>query len=265
MEAGGCSAVPSLILYKGIMMKQMPLVFAALVLSGASLVAAPADTSFLKAIDAEVSFLDSDFSSEVTLVQEVPGQATTSTKVALYRRDAESKYLMLVLKPEADKGKGYLKIGEKLWVYDPQARRFTVTNARDRFQNSNARNSDFTQSSLADDYTVVSSKSEALGKLNTQVLDLIAIRDGVPYPKTRIWITADNLVRKTEDYSLSGQKLRTTAIPSYQKVGSHWVPISMVIVDHLRGEKTQITIAKPSLAKVNDQAFTQAYLEKVSR
>jgi outer membrane lipoprotein-sorting protein len=247
------------------MMKHSSLVLLLSLLVAASAIAAPADTALLKAIDAEVSFLDSDFSSEVVLVQETPGQSTTSTTVALYRRDAESKYLMLVLKPEADKGKGYLKIGEKLWVYDPQARRFTVTNARDRFQNSNARNSDFTQSSLAEDYKIVASKAEALGKLDTRVLDLTAVRDGVPYPKTRIWITADNLVRKTEDSSLSGQKLRTTAVPSYQKVGTHWVPVSMVIIDHLRGEKTQITISKPSLQKVSDLAFTQAYLEKAGR
>ena len=81
----------------------------------------------------------------------------------------------------------------------------------------------------------------------------------------------DNLVRKMEDYSLSKQLLRTTAIPSYQKVGQRWVPVSMLIVDELRGknvngqlvkEKTQVTISKPSLGKQPDLLFTQAYLEK---
>ena len=225
----------------------------------------PVDSSVLKTIDEQVSFLDSDFSAEVSLVHEAPGQPTEANTVALFRRDNEAKYLMLFLVPESDKGKGYLKLGENLWFYDPLSRRFTVTNAHDRFQNTNARNSDFTQSTLALDYAVVSRKSEKLGKLDTQVMELKAIRNGVPYPTAKIWVTADNLVRKTEDYSASAQLLRIIAVPSYQKVGTRFVPVSLVIADTLRKDKTQITIAKPSLQKVSDLAFTQAYLEKAGQ
>jgi outer membrane lipoprotein-sorting protein len=238
---------------------------ASLVTLTAGLSADPIDSAILKTIDAQVSFLDSDFSAEVSLVHETPGQPTDTNTVALFRRDKDSKYLMLFLLPESDKGKGYLKVGDNLWFYDPSSRRFTVTNAHDRFQNTNARNSDFTQSTLALDYAVVSGKAEKLGKLDTQVMELKAIRDGVPYPTAKIWVTPDNLVRKTEDYSASGQLLRIIAVPSYQKVGSRFVPVSMVVADTLRKDKTQITIAKPSLQKVSDLAFTQAYLEKAGQ
>lgn len=219
----------------------------------------------LKAIDSQVSFLDSDFTAQVTITQDVPGQATTFTVVDLFRRDKEQKYVMLTLKPEVDKGRGYLKVGEKLWVYDPVARRFTVTSARDRFQNSSARNSDFTQSTLADDYKVTKATTEKLGKLDTKVYELTAVKDGLPYPRSKIWVTADNLVRKTEDYSLSGDKLRTTVVPNYQKVGTHFVPVSLVTVDHLRGDKTQLTIANPGLSPLPDRLFTQTYLETAGR
>jgi hypothetical protein len=68
--------------------------------------------------------------------------------------------------------------------------------------------------------------------------------------------------------------MRTVATPTYQKVGSHYVPVGILIVDALRGktiggkflnEKTQITIAMPSLANQPDSLYSKAYLEKVSR
>ena len=62
----------------------------------------------------------------------------------IYRRDKENTYLIVMVSPKSDKGKGYLKSDNKLWFYDPISRRFILTSAKDRFQNLNARNSDFT-------------------------------------------------------------------------------------------------------------------------
>ena len=94
----------------------------------------------------------------------------------------------------------------------------------------------------------------------------------------KLWVTKDDgLVRKKEDYSLSGQKLRTIAVPSYQIVKgngrSYSVPVSMLIQDNLRGkkisgklqyEKTQITIKNVSFEKVSDTVYTKPYLEMMS-
>jgi hypothetical protein len=90
----------------------------------------------------------------------------------------------------------------------------------------------------------------------------------------RIWVTDDFLVRKLEDYSLSGQLMRTTAIPSYQKVGDKWVAAGMVILDHLKSrkigekiqyERTTVTIKKPSLSILPDSVYTKEYLERISK
>ena len=87
----------------------------------------------------------------------------------------------------------------------------------------------------------------------------------------------NSLTRKKEDYSLSGQKLRTTAIPSYQKVDgngkTYQIPVSMVIQDNLKGkkidgkmayEKTVISISNAVLAKQDDAVYTKPYLELMS-
>lgn len=227
----------------------------------------------LREIDALVSYTDSDFSAEYTITQERPGQGTSITKANMFRRDAEDKYLIFILEPSADYGKGYLKIGNNLWLYDPVARRFTVTSARDRFQNTNARNSDFTQSTLAQDYIITGSRQEQLGAYATTVYELEAITDHVTYPKMKIWVDENKLVRKFEDYSLSGQHMRTTAIPSYRRISGQFVPASIVIIDELQGrmidgrfrnERTIISVAKASLGSLPDLIFTQAYLERVS-
>ncbi|MCX7025048.1 MAG: outer membrane lipoprotein-sorting protein [Spirochaetes bacterium] len=237
-------------------------------------VVAQADFKALLAkVDALVSF-DGDFSAEYTVMQENPGVGTSVTTLAMFRRDKASKYLILILKPESDKGKGYLKIDGSLWLYDPVGRSFTFTSSQERFQNSNARNSDFTRSTLALDYDIAGSKREKLGKFDCWVLDLRANNNEVSFPKMRVWISDDNLVRKSEDYSLSGQLMRTTAIPTYQKVGDRFVPVDIYLVDALRGktingkfqsEKTKISVAKPSLAPVPDSVYSKAYLEKVGK
>jgi outer membrane lipoprotein-sorting protein len=236
--------------------------------------AAPDFKEMLRTVDDQVSFTSSDFSAEYTIVQDKPGEGRIVTVAALFRRDRKQQYLILILNPESDKGKGYLKNGQILKLYDPKGRVFKSTSAKERFLNSNASNSDFTKSNFAGDYDVAGSVQENLDGRECWVLDLKANKDSVTYQRTKIWISAENLVRKMEDYSPSGQLLRTTFVPSYQKVGSKYVPVSMMIEDALKGrkigekmenERTQITIAKPSLQSLPDSLFTEAYLEKFQR
>lgn len=230
--------------------------------------------AILEPVDALVSYRDADFSAEYTITQVRPGEGNSVTRAYMFRRDRDDKYLILIIEPEVDRGKGYLKIGNVLWLYDPVDRRFNTTSARDRFQNSNARNSDFTQSTLAQDYRIVDHTREALGAYTTDVYDLEAIHDDVTYPIMRLWVDQDGLVRKFEDYSLSGQHMRTTAIPTYRRLGDQYVPIEIVIVEELAGrvingvfrnERTVIQVSRPSLGEVPDVVFTQAYLERVGR
>jgi outer membrane lipoprotein-sorting protein len=228
----------------------------------------------LKKVDAQVSFDQSDFSAECAITQTKPGEGVSTTVAALFRRDSASKYLILILEPKSDKGKGYLKIDQGLWLYQPKGRTFQYTSSKERFQNSNARNSDFTHSNFAGDYAVTASSREKLDAFDCLVLELKAASSDIAFPITKIWISDEGLVRKKEDYSLSRQLLRTTAMPSYQAIGSRYVPLSITIVDALRGKKingrfvnetTIISIMKPSIAPLPDALFTKAYLEKFGR
>lgn len=228
----------------------------------------------LKAVDELIVFGDSDIAAEYSIVKRDPGGATSANVATIFRRDRENKFLILILEPVIDKGKGYLKIDDNLWLYDPIGKSFTFTSAKERLQGSSARISDFTRSNYSLDYKAVSSYAEKLGVWDCTVMDLEATNDTVSFPKMKIWVSEDNLIRKMEDYSLSGQKMRVTAIPQYQKIGEKWLPVQMVMLDYFKAkkindkmeyERTTITISKPSIAELPDSLFTKEYLERVNR
>ncbi|MBQ0166979.1 MAG: outer membrane lipoprotein-sorting protein [Treponema sp.] len=232
--------------------------------------------ALLKKAEDNTAFYGLDFSGNYTIVQDRPGEGKTLTEAILYRRDTEGKWTILVTGPASEKGKGYLLYDDSIWFYDPADDRFTFTNAKDKFQNSNATNSDFAPQKYYSGYTIESTEDVMLSKLDC-VLYTLKAKSGadVDYPMLKLWVTKnDGLVRKKEDYSLSGQKLRTTAVPSYQMVKSgsatYAVPVSMLIQDNLRGkkisgsvqyEKTQITIKNVSFTAVSDAVYTKSYLQ----
>jgi len=232
------------------------------------------DQDLLARVDSLASYIDTDFSAEYTFLQERPGQGVSKTVAGIFRRDSRETYVMVIMEPQISKGQGYLKEGNTLWFYDPESRVFNTTSSTDRFRNTNASNSDFTRSTLAQDYRVVSGENTTLGRFQCRLLTLEAVSASVTYPKMKVWISNDGLIRKSEDYSLSGQLLRTSAIPDYYQVDGRFVPKQILIVDELRGaningrfvnEKTQINISMPSFRKVSDSIFSKTFLETVNR
>jgi outer membrane lipoprotein-sorting protein len=232
------------------------------------------DEDVLKKVDSLASYYDTDFSAEYTIVQEKPGQPRSTTVAGVFRRDSLETYVIVIFQPAISRGQGYLKQGKTLWLYDPESRRFNSTSSSDRFQNTNARNSDFTRSTLAQDYRISGGEDAVLGRFNCRLLTLESITTDVTYPRMKIWVSEDGLIRKSEDYSLSGQLLRTTAIPDYFQTGGRFVPKRILFVDELRGaningvfvnERTQITITRPSFDKIADSVYSKTFLETVNK
>lgn len=234
--------------------------------------------ALLKQAQDNTAFYETDFKANYTIVQDVPGEGQSVTEAILYRRDKGAKWTILITAPSKEKGKGYLQFDNNIWFYDPADNRFTFTSAKDRFQNTNANTSDFTPQRYYTDYKIDSTEEVLLGKLSCVLFTLSSKTMDADYPMIKLWVTKDDgLVRMKEDYSLSGQKLRTTAIPSYQSVNSgsrkYSIPVSMLIQDNLRGkkignkvqyEKTQVTITNPDFSKVKDVVYTKPYLEMMS-
>jgi outer membrane lipoprotein-sorting protein len=252
----------------------LSLVLSVLFMSVGTGLQAISDQELLAKVDSLVSYYGTDFSAEYTIVQEKPGQGLSTTVAGVFRRASRETFVIVIMQPLINKGQGYIKQDKTLWFYDPESRRFNTTSNADRFQNTNARNSDFTRSTLAQDYKVTAGENARLGRFDCRLLTLEAITTAVTYPKMKVWISDDGLLRKSEDYSLSGQLLRTSAIPDYYQIGGRFVPRQLLFVDALRGavingvftnERTQISIAKPSFSKVADSVFSKTFLETVNQ
>ena len=223
-------------------------------------------------------FEETDYGAFYAVTQEKPGEGRSVTEAVMYRRDSSGKYVILVTNPPKERGKGYLQEDNVIWAYDPADGRFTFTSARDKFQNTNANNSDFGPQYYHRDYSIESFEEVRLGSLDCVRFVLKAKSQKVDYPELHIWATKDDgLVRKKEDYSLSGEKLRTIAVPSYQflktDARTYYVPVKMLIVDELRGktvagkfqnERTEIAISNVSFEKQSSSTYTKAYLEMMS-
>jgi len=227
----------------------------------------------LRKADALVSFPGQDFSAEYTIVRDVPQVGRNTTVCVIFRRDSEKKYTIVIKAPEINKGQGYLKVGDTIWFYDPESRKFNTTSSRERFQNSIASNADFTQSTLAEDYEVTGGEKVKLEAFDCWLLDLKAKTTAVTYPYMKIWVSDEGLVRKMENYSLSKQLLRTIAVVGYRRLGQKYVPQSIRIQDELKGamveskmvhENVLITITKPSLVKRPDSVYSKAFLESLN-
>lgn len=232
----------------------------------------------LKLAQDNTAFYGTDFSGFYQVVQDKPGEGQSLTEAIMYRRDDESKWTILVTGPSSEKGKGYLMYDSNVWFFDPSDRRFTFTSAKDKFQGTNANNSDFAPQKYYDNYTIESHSEVKLGAFNCVLFILKAKTTEVDYPEIHLWVTQDGMVRMKEEYSLSGQKLRTTLIPKYQNVVEgkkvHQIPVNMRIQDNLRGkkigdkimyEKTVITISNCNFEKQRDSVYTKPYLETMSQ
>jgi outer membrane lipoprotein-sorting protein len=221
----------------------------------------------LKVLDERSSFMDSDFSARATMISEDPEEGIDRNTIRMFRRDNRDEFLILFEAPETKIGQGYLRIGENLWFYDPESRKFSHTSMKDSFDSSDARNSDFSRSSYSEDYRVARAESGTLGRFDVWVLDLEGKHNEVTYPFQKIWVTKDNLlILKTEDYSLNQRLLRTSLYPGWSKVGDSYTPNKMIFIDELvEGKKTQVNLSNLSVADIRDDVFTKAYVERVSQ
>ena len=244
----------------------------------ANAIPANVSSALLQKAEDTTAFYGTDFTASYEVIQEKPGEGRSKTNATIYRRDNESKWTILITAPLKDKGKGYLQTDNSIWFYDPADHRFTFSSSKDKFQGTNANTSDFAPQKYSSDYNIENTEEVTLGKLDCVLFTLKAKTKNVDYPQIKLWVTKDDgLTRKKEDYSFSGQKLRTTAIPSYQKVEgngrSYQIPVSMVIQDNLKGkkingkmsyEKTAISISNATLEKQDDAVYTKPYLELMS-
>jgi len=200
-------------------------------------------------------------------VSQKPGEKDSVSQARLFRRDSKDQFTMVILLPEVNKGQGYLREEDSVWFYDPTSRKFSFSSMKESIQGSEAKNSDLTLRSTADDYEVTSTRDGMLGKVPVWILDLKARTKDVSYERLVLYVRKDRtMLLKEEAYSVSGRLMRTTLYPKYVELEGKMLPSQILIVDELNpGERSQLTMTEQSVATLPDRVFTKAFLEQVNQ
>lgn len=227
----------------------------------------PEAKKILAELDDLGNFPGKDYSALFTIVSEKPGEKQSVTQVRIFRRDAKKQFTILIMLPEVNKGQGYLREEDNVWFYDPTSRKFSHSSVKENLQNSEAKNSDFTAGSMAEDYDVQKVTEGAVGKYPVWILDLKAKTNEVSYDRLLLYVRKDKtMTLKEEAYSVNGRLMRTTLFPKYITLEGKLLPSQILIVDEInKGEKSQITMAEQSVEKLPDKVFTKAFLEQVNK
>jgi len=228
----------------------------------------PNFTAILNAVDGNGDFAKQDYSAVLTIVTQKPNEKDTLLQVKLFRRDLHDQMVWIMQKPEAQKGQGFLKVDENIWMYDPESGKFSHSTMKEQIQDSKAKSSDLKRTSYVNDYDIATTAEGMLGKYPVWVITLKAKNDEVSYQSVRLSIRKDKpLVLKEEDFSVSARLMRTVIFPpTYIEIAGKSVPSQTLITDELnKGEKSAMTISDVSVATLPDSTFSKAFLNQSSK
>jgi outer membrane lipoprotein-sorting protein len=248
-------------------------VLSMLLIVGGNAFAAPKIDDILKQID-YITELKADGTAKVKITQQKAGEGTKLYEAIYYRRDSDKAFLIVMTAPEVEKGNGYLKQDDNMWMYRRNTRTFQHMSRDESISGTNAKSQDFEDKKLTEMYKPVVDKSgketitqEKLGEIPVYRFDLVAKIEDVSYPKVTYWVRRDNfLPLKTQSYSLSGTLMETAYFINYTQIQERYLPVKMMIIDEFeKGNKSLVEMTNISLHKIDDYVFTKAYLENLSK
>jgi len=228
----------------------------------------PAASALVRAFEAKLNLQGLDVANTFTLVQKKEGEADRVIRLRIYRRDASDTFAMIFEYPDSERGKGYFRSGDDLYLYLPSTREFVYRNRKDDVAGSDVRTDLFGKSSILEQYVVASAGTAKVASWDCDVVSLDARKLDVPYPRQRLYIRrTDGLPVKAENLSAAGVLLRTLYYVDYREVApGKFIFSKLLAVDALeRGQKTYLTNEGISTAKIADYVFSKAFLEERSR
>lgn len=215
-----------------------------------------------------------DFKVLALIEQKERGKNDLVYQSVVYRRDEADKLLIMFLKPKSEAGKGYLRVDQNLFLYDPTVGKWERRTERERILGTDTRRGDFDESRLHEEYDASFVEEGTLGRYTVHHLKLEAKPGAdVAYPVLHLWVDVETEnVLKRQDLALSGKLLRTSYYPRWKKVysekkqGDVYFPEEIRVFDEVeRGNRTTMVVTKIDLANLDPNIFTKAWLESKSR
>jgi hypothetical protein len=234
---------------------------------------APPVDSLLKKMEQNVS-IATDARARVALTQQKPNQGVKNFEMMYYRRDRDNAFLIVFSAPEAEKGNGYLRIGDNFWMYRRNTRTFQHVNRDESIGGSDASGEDFETRKLTELYRPATDSSgrelireEKLGVIPVYRFEVRAKVSDVSYPYKTFWVRTDNaLLLKEQSFSSAKTLMNTAYYRKYTTVLGKFVAVQQLFIDEFeKGNKTIVEISGIITEKLGDAIFTKAYLENLSK
>jgi outer membrane lipoprotein-sorting protein len=253
------------------------LLISGLVLASQTASAAPPTsaevTDIVKSIDGR-QHNSGDWRSLVYIEQKQGQSVDVAYEAMIYRRSEDQRLVILLTKPKASQGQGYLRIDQNLWFYDPTVGKWERRTESERIGGTNSRRSDFDESRLAQDYDAEFVGEEKVGSANTISLKLSGKQGrDLAFPVIKLWVDRETRnVLKRQEFALSGKLLRTSYFPKWTKLyseskkGDVWFPQEVRMLDEVeKSNQTTVVVRSVDLKPVERNLFTKAWLESKSR
>jgi outer membrane lipoprotein-sorting protein len=228
----------------------------------------PKAVALIESLQNKLNLEGSDITSTFTLVQRKEGEADRVLKIQVFRRDIEQKFTLLFQYPESEKGKGYYRSGDNLYLYLPSTREFVFRNRKEDVGSTDVRTDLFGKLDLLKQYTVAYGGTQTVSKFDCDVVMLTSTALDVSFP-VQTWFLRknDGLPVKVENYSASKTLLRTFFYIDYKEIakGKYLFTKLMAVNNLEKGQKTLLSYENIITDKIKDYTFSQAFLEEQSR
>lgn len=246
-----------------------------MLLAGTGLWAGPSAQQIIDYIDRTYQ-LRSDMTARAKITTKDPEQGTKVIESVLYRRDKDDAFLIVLAAPETERGNGYLRVGDNMWLYKRATRTFTHIGRDEKIGGSNTTAGDIETRKFRELYKpstdsagkeVLSEETLGSAKIPVYRMEVIAQVNDVKYPKLVMWVTRDKYLElKRESYSLSGTLMETDLFTNYKEVEGRFVPLLQKFTDEVeKGRTSLLEITGLSFSAVDDYKFDKSYLESLSK
>lgn len=224
----------------------------------------------------ELYSMKQDLTAKMKFTQKKVDEGVKVVENIFYQRDREDKFLSVGISPESNRGNGYLRVGDNMWMYRRNTRTFQIMKREDTISGTDTRAGDLEKKKFTDLYEPKLDEQgremlyeETMGKAEIPVYRFVVVGrvKDVMYPKQEYWVRKDNfLTLKRLSYALSGTLMQSAYFPKYTKIDGRYFPIQMIFVDEFeKGNKTMLEMSGISLEPIEDHVFTKAYVENLSK
>ncbi len=223
-------------------------------------------TEIIRRVDSNEIFSTQRFTMTMTIQR---GTRTLVKTIVGYGQREGQKFFMEYTNPE-DKGVKYLKIGDEMWIYFPDAddtMKISGHMLEEGMMGSDISYEDMMENDkLEDKYTatLLSGETNIDGR-SCYVIDLNAKVDDVTYQREVVYIDTERFVMlKVDLYARGGRLIKTMLMSDVRSYGSRWYATKMVIMDRRR-QNSQTTIQFDSLqfdVSVPSGTFTMQNLRR---